>query len=157
MNLPRKIYHMPLRTIMLTTLSTVFLWIFASCGGSADTIDITTEPEIEANPNNAAPLAAILTFETNETVSTHLHLSDGEHEWQLTYDTTFHPSDGIPVVGMRPDRNHTIRIFLQDQDGNLQELAKELTFQTPPLPDDPAVFPSIAVIESSQQQMEPGY
>ncbi len=156
MKFPGKIYHMPLRTILLT-FSLVFILIFASCSGSAGAIDITADPVIEENPNSAAPLAAVLTFETNVPVTTQLQVSDGEHEWQLTYDTTFSPGDGLPVVGMRPDREHTIRITLQDQDGNLQELEAELTFHTPPLPDDPGIFPSIAITESSPDQMESGY
>lgn len=116
----------------------------------------TTAPVVSANPNPAVPLAAVLRFSAGEPVDTTIRISDGKHEWELSYDEARNPADGLAVVGMRPDRRHQIRVFIRDAAGNVAEATGALEFTTPPLPSGHTEFPPLDVTVSRPERMEPG-
>lgn len=114
-------------------------------------------PHIHVNPNKSVPLAAIVSFIANEPVKTSIVLSDGEHKWSLHYDQNQTPKEGLTLVGLRPNREHSIQISIEDAEGNVTKSDKVLTYNTPTLPADPAAFPKIKITQSNPEKMEPGY
>ena len=116
----------------------------------------TIEPKIEQNSNPNVPLAGVLSFDTDEPVTTTIAIQDGQNEWKLEYDETKDPEQGLPVIGLRPDREHTINVTIQDAEGNQTRTAKPLSFTSPPLPVGDELFPTIEVTVNRAQEMEPG-
>jgi arylsulfate sulfotransferase len=116
----------------------------------------TTPPSIVANPNPNAPLAAVITFATNTPVATTLTVSDGQHSWNLQYAETRDPKQGLPVIGMRPERQHSIHIAIQDAAGQKTTAPQPLTFITPAIPKDGIRFPPINITTHLQEATEPG-
>lgn len=100
---------------------------------------------IQIRPNKTVPLSAIVSFESDCPVATTLTISDGKNQWTLDYDTDRNPADGLPVLGMRAGRAHTISISTQKIGGSRVVVLDPLPFVTPPLPQDPLVFPPMQV------------
>jgi hypothetical protein len=145
-------------TVPLTVIATTGFCFVGLEPANADSRapSFITTPQISPNPNPTVPLGAVLKFATDEPVTATIVLSDGTHTWELHFDPEDDPSQGLPIIGMRPDRQHTIAIEVQDQAGNTTEFPDLLTFQTPPLPQDPGEFPPLDVRTSSPELMEPG-
>lgn len=116
----------------------------------------TQEPAIQPNPNSAVPLAAVLSFRADTPVSTVIEISDGNNRSTLEYGPEHDASKGLPVVGMRPDRKHTVRITIRDAQG-AKTTAEPLTFATPPLPKGEGEFPPIHITVRKPARMEPGF
>ena len=138
------------QTVLKFTQSVTILnlgLLFSSCGTSPDSRppSFTIKPKIEQNSNPHAPLAGVLFFDTDEPVTTTIQIQDGKNEWQLEYDETKDPEQGLPVIGMRPDREHTINVTIQDAEGNQTNIAQPLSFTSSPLPEGDEQFPSIEV------------
>lgn len=117
----------------------------------------TTNPTINPNPNPAVPLAAIVKFTASEAVLTTLDVSDGKNEWQLQFESVKQPAAGLPVVGMRPDRVHQIRVSIRDGAGKSATFPTVLQFKTPPLPGGKNAFPPIRVATAVKGRVEPGF
>ncbi|MDG2169214.1 MAG: aryl-sulfate sulfotransferase N-terminal domain-containing protein, partial [Opitutales bacterium] len=64
--------------------------------------------QLELNPNPAAPLAGILSFEASDPVTTTINGRSGEHSFSITYGPEKDPSEGLPVVGMYADRTYNL-------------------------------------------------
>ncbi len=114
------------------------------------------QPRINANSNPAAPLAAVLKFTANQPVRTTISISDGKNSWQLKYDEDRDPTSGLLVIGMRPDSEYEIRVYIAALDGKVAEAPEMLQFKSPSLPSDLREFPPIKVNISLPEQMEPG-
>ena len=114
-------------------------------------------PVVSANPNPAVPLAAVLTFTADQPVSTAVAVSDGKHSWQLTYDASHRPENGLAVIGMRPDRKHRIEVQIRDAAGNTTAASQFLEFTTPALPSEEGEFPPVRITVHKPDRMEPGY
>ena len=149
------------RTLLKSAQSATILSlgiIFGSCD-AVDTTppEFTSQVKIEQNPNPSAPLAGVLSFTTNEPVTTTIEVSDGKNEWTLEYDQTKDPQQGLPVIGMRSDREHAISVVVRDTAGNETSIEKPLSFTTLPLPEDTDKFPPIIdVTVQNTEEMEPG-
>ena len=133
--------------------------LIGGCAGissDAQPLRFTASPTILQNPNPSVPLAAIVRFEVNQPVCTVVEVSDGEYRWALWYDNTQDTRKGLPVIGMRPDRDHTIVVRVEDAHANSVE-SGSMTYRTPPLPDDAAEFPAIEVKTYDAKAVEPGY
>jgi len=116
----------------------------------------TQAPTLGPNPNPAVPLAAVLTFEPSEPVSVAFEVSDGENTWRLDYDDSHDPADGLAILGMRPDREHTVAVSIENAAGQALAAPETLRFTTPPLPEAGVEFPPIEVAASKPDAMEPG-
>ncbi len=140
-----------------TTILTLGL-LFSGCETPTESRppSFTTAPKIEQNSNPNVPLAGVLSFDTDEPVTTTIQIQDGQNEWKLEYDETKDPEQGLPVIGLRPDREHTINVTIQDADGNQTRTAKPLSFTSPTLPEGDEQFPSLEVTVNKSQEMEPG-
>ncbi|OEU44566.1 MAG: hypothetical protein BBJ60_07125 [Desulfobacterales bacterium S7086C20] len=146
---------MKIRGIQLISLAFLLSIVFAQNASIAAPVFLES-PSITANPNPAAPLAAVLKFAANQPVQTTISVFDGDNSWQLKYGEDSDPTAGLPIIGMRPDREHNIRIYIRTRDGDAVEAPEMLKFMSPPLPSDPMEFPPIKVNVSLPEQMEPG-
>ena len=144
------------RTLLKSVQSATILSlgiIFGSCE-AVDTTppEFTSQVKIEQNPNPSAPLAGVLSFSTDEPVTTTIQVSDGKNEWTLEYDQTKNTQQGLPVIGMRADRQHTISVIVQDNAGNETSIEEPLSFATPPLPEGTDKFPPLDVTVQKQRK-----
>lgn len=109
---------------------------------------------LQPNANAWVPLAAIVSLGTDVPTRVELRIADGQRSWEVVADpqyATAHPR--VPVLGLRPDRAHTIEVLVRDQGGNVAKAPAPLAFTTPALP---ASFPPIEVLASNPQAMQPG-
>ena len=99
----------------------VFLsaWLVALPGGvsaqdGADGLAFTSAPLIEQNPNPAVPLAAVLAFDSRGAVATRVDFADGERTWSVDFGRVPGEGEILPILGMRSDRRHEIRVTIFD-------------------------------------------
>jgi arylsulfate sulfotransferase len=131
------------------TILTLFILTLSACDRSPPAvIDIG----LERNPNDAVPLAAILSVTTDEPASLSVDIDDGERQWSVSLDDEAGVRHELPVFGMRAGREHTITATLTDAKGNAWT-SGPLMFATPPLPD---AFPTPRVTVHNPDAMEPG-
>ncbi|WP_413431093.1 aryl-sulfate sulfotransferase [Crateriforma spongiae] len=124
-------------------------------GETGSDLKFIKSPIVEQNPNPAAPLAAVLSFEANKEVTATVEITDGEHCWDVSFDKR-KTADHLPLIGFRPDRKHRLSIRIKDADGNTAS-ADGLTFKAPSIPDDPALFPRIETKTTRKDKVEPGF
>ncbi|MCZ0953957.1 MAG: aryl-sulfate sulfotransferase N-terminal domain-containing protein, partial [Rhodospirillaceae bacterium] len=115
--------------------------LLSGCGSPAGDGASTAMPEasgpsvesvtLSANPNPTVPLAAILTVTTDVPTRLTINFEDGERSWSVTPSEEMSTDHEVPVLGMRPDRTHTITATLADAGGLATETAAQ-TFTTPP-------------------------
>lgn len=113
-------------------------------------------PSIARNPNPTVPLAAVLSFTASGPVATTIAVTDGKNSWTLRYGAERDPSKGLPVVGMRPDREHRVSVTITDAAGATATHAQALSVRTPPLPNDPNLWPKIEAVVHDRTAMEGG-
>ena len=113
-------------------------------------------PAIIQNPNPKVPLAAILTFTANNRVQIRVKLFDGERRWEILFDNSRKPESGLPILGMRSDREHHLDVTIFDANGNVNNHDKTLVYRTPPLPMDKLDFPPIKLKHLAKGRVEPG-
>ena len=107
-------------------------------------------PTVHPNPIRRAPLIAIVEFESSQPVVPSLIISDGQREWEQPWSST--PSRRHRLAawpGLRPNRQHTIRVKVVSAD-QASQLSLPLTFVTPPLPDN---FPPLRTVVSQPDRM----
>ena len=117
-------------------------------------VDFVEPPRVKPNPNPRVPLAAIVEFKASEPVSTTLAISDGRHRWTLEYGPDRDPVKGLPVIGMRAGRRHSIAVSIHAARGARRKASLEFT--TPPLPTEPGEFPPLKVTSTPGLKREPG-
>ncbi len=109
-------------------------------------------PTVHPNPIRRAPLIAIVEFESSQPVVPSLIISDGQREWEQPWSSTPSRRHRLAALGLRPNRQHTIRVKVVSAD-QASQLSLPLTFVTPPLPDN---FPPLRTVVSQPDRMEPG-
>jgi arylsulfate sulfotransferase len=122
-------------------------------GSVADTAGpVVSDLSLVQNPNPTVPLAAVLSFTTDEPVSVVLGFDDGSKAWSHSMGSDMSTSHELPVVGMRPSLAHTITATLTDAAGNAT-VTEAQVFETPALPE---FYPRPHVVVSQPDRMEPG-
>ncbi|MDG2089106.1 MAG: aryl-sulfate sulfotransferase [Arenicellaceae bacterium] len=122
-------------------------------GGAADTAGpVVSDLSLVQNPNPTVPLAAVLSFTTDEPASVVLRFDDGSKAWSHSMGSDMSTSHELPVVGMRPSLAHTITASLTDAAGNVT-VTETQVFETPALPE---FYPRPHVVVSQPDRMEPG-
>ena len=127
-----------------------------SGGESAGVSGFAGTPELQANPGGRVPLAAVIRFDAGPGVNSELTITDGVNTWSAEFDDAV-IRDGsyrIPVVGMRPDREHGITLELNAPGGATE--THQFTYRTPPLPENPLEIPPFDIKVSRPELMEPG-
>ena len=121
----------------------------------AQTVMFTAKPVLIENPSGSVPLAAAIRFESKEPLHTKIEISDGKNEWQGNFQAkTGQTQYEIPVVGMRADREHTIRMSVTSRDG--RSYVQQFMHRTPPLPENPLTIPPLDIQIAETERMEPG-
>lgn len=143
-------------TMMATGLARLFFAAVA-VAVAVCAAEFTSPPRVEQNSNPAVPLAALVRFSVSAPVETSLAISDGERKWEVRFSASYSPSEGLPIVGLRPGRRHEIRVQVRDRAGKVTRAPQPLTFSAPPLPTGGVDFPPIQVKVSDPKQMEPGW
>ena len=141
---------------MAISKATALLAVAIVAGACSQSPSFVSGPVLSPNPNPAVPLAAVLEFNASVPVTALIEVSDGDHKWQLEYGPERDPTAGLPVVGMRPDRRHEIRVSIRSASGTEVSSPDVLEFQTPSLPELGVDFPPIEVAVSKPEEMEPG-
>ncbi len=110
------------------------------------------QPTVVANPNPRVPLAAIVEFQTQETTTAVLEITDGVRQWRqpLPQAASDHRT---AVLGMYPNHTHQIVVKVRANQDGRREASRPLEFTTPRLPDS---FPPIRTLLANGQEMEPG-
>lgn len=138
------------RLIMLSLMP-----LIASCSQSppdSAELAITGPLRVEINPSGIAPLAGLIQFATADPMRATLTISDGEHLSEMTPVDAFNTAHDLMLLGLRPNRQHTVTISLEDESGAIATAASfEVT--TEPLPH---WVPPIRTSVSEPDRMEPG-
>ena len=113
--------------------------------------EFLTPPEIGRNPNDRAPLVALVRFKTDTPVTTRITVSNDERSHTVVYGPERQPEEGLPVLGMRADTEYRITVSA----GSSPPV--ELAYRTPPLPTDPTEWPSITRKLVNTPAMQPGF
>ncbi len=74
------------------------------------------KPRVEKNPNEKAPLVAMVYFKVDDSVSTTLNVDDGRQQRVVTYGTENSPEHGLPIIGMRANTEHRITVTITTED-----------------------------------------
>ena len=135
----------PLLILFLTTTAA-----FTSACSSPPVVQLI---ELTQRPSQTVPLAAVVTLQTDQPTTVSIELSDGEHTWSAGQNSELATRHEVPLLGMRPDRLHTVSIEVSDAQGRIaSSLPLEIT--TPPLPEN---FPPLETRVSEPDRMEPGF
>jgi arylsulfate sulfotransferase len=118
-------------------------------GGPVGPIVFTSAPSLVANPNPAAPLAAVLSLSLDREAAVQVTVAAADETWtmELLPGTDFEE----PIVGMKPATEYSVSLVVQTEENTL--LAGPLDFSTPALPED---FPPLELVSSERSLMEPG-
>ncbi len=140
-------------------MATAIAIAFGASAASAvdEPLRFLTQPLVVANPNRSVPLAALVRFTASEPVRTTLEISDGGRQWQVTFNDRQDSAKGLPILGMRANRRHWIKVSISYGDGNTVRGPRTLEYATPPLPNGRVDWPPIQVYKSEPSRMEPGY
>ncbi|MBN2529580.1 MAG: aryl-sulfate sulfotransferase [Deltaproteobacteria bacterium] len=109
-----------------------------------------TMPNFKGNDNTSAPLAGILSLETNQTAQLTISVTSADGE-SWTLQRTAGPGLTEPILGLKPQTTYTVSVTASVNDQQITENAGEWT--TPALPDS---FPRLQIISSNAARMEPG-
>ena len=108
--------------------------------------------EVDPRPSDNVPLAAQVTFTTTPRTTVALEFDDGIRSWVVDTGEPAKTNHVVPILGMRPNRTHTVRVIVTDENGSTNT-SEPFELITDPLPDD---FPPIDVRISEPDRMEPG-
>jgi hypothetical protein len=114
-----------------------------------------TLQSLQLIPNAMNPLSVTVTFSTDEPARWVLEIEDtiSGRLRTVTPDLPLATEHAVPVLGLRPAREHVLRLSAVDAAGNVGE-AEPLLFETAPLPDD---FPPLTYLGGDPAKMEPGF
>ncbi|MGO8675137.1 MAG: aryl-sulfate sulfotransferase [Limisphaerales bacterium] len=118
---------------------------------NAEALTILSGPSFTAA--SAAPLAGTLNLTTDVPSRVSVFVSDGMENWERDfYD--YGTSHYVPLFGFKPARTNSITVTVWDRFRNVLTAPAPVVFVTDPLPAD---FPTINVLVSEPERMEPGY
>lgn len=128
--------------------------LLSACGEEG--APLGTSPKLIPNPSGRVPLAAVVEFQSADDVQAQLKVTDGANSWSKAFSlqATKGGTHSLPVLGMRPDREHSITLTLTAADG--RQSTHSFQHRTPPLPDNPLAFPPLQVKVAQPERMEPG-
>ena len=119
-------------------------------------LKFVSAPQVNRNPNERAPLAAVLSLEADVPASAQVDISDGKRQWTVRFPTAPAGPQRLPLVGMKPGLTHSFQVTLTDAKGQQLKAPSALTLRTPDLPANVLDFPQLKVHRAEVAQMEPG-
>lgn len=114
------------------------------------------EPTVIRNPNPRVPLAAVVFFRASEAGRTRIDIRDPDRQWDVEFGRDRSPSVGLPILGMRPDRDHELRVTLIADSGAELTAPEPLHYRTPPLPGGYDFPHGIRINRDDRSRREPG-
>lgn len=111
----------------------------------------SSDIELEINPFEISPLAALAKINTEKATTIEYHLVGDSNTFQIiTNPSTYHEA---PIFGLFPNQNNLIALkIIESESGNWTY--DTMAIQTEPLPD---FFPEIEIETIRPNQMEPGW
>ena len=137
------------RHVAMLVVLAVAAALSAGCRASPPEIE---DIELDPRPHERVPLAAQITLRTNRPTTVALEFDDGEQLWTVDLRDPAAVQHIVPILGMRPDRTHRIRVIVTDERGGTTA-SEPFEVTTDPLPAD---FPPLDVRVSDRDRMEPG-
>lgn len=119
-------------------------------GGDVVAPTFLQAPTLTLNPSGHAPLAVLLTAETDEVSRLSIEIDNGRRTFYSS-PPTLASLHAVPLIGFLAGTTHTLRITAEDLAGN--QTTAVVVLATPALPAD---FPQIQVDAAVPDQMEPG-
>ena len=110
-------------------------------------------PELARAPHDHAPLAATVSFETDEPSYAVIEIDDGTRRRTIEFDGPAESRHAHVVVAFKPGTTHTVVVKARGADGTTIETDQPITHTTPPAPAD---FPPIEVLTCDPERREPG-
>jgi hypothetical protein len=112
-------------------------------------------PEVKANPNPRAPLAAVLTFKASGPVTTAVSIDDGLAQRTLNFGPHLDPAKGLPIVDLAAGRQFNVTVQISDKSGTTTS-SKVLSFRTPALPAPGLEWPTLTTTLADGGVLEQG-
>jgi arylsulfate sulfotransferase len=137
-----------------TTTCKLFLMVFVMTLGSSCKwgTPVIENIEFDRNPSEAVPLAANVVLETDRPTTVVLEFEEGGRAWRVETGLPFRTVHSVPILGMRPDRTHAIRVVVTDENGRTAT-SEVFEVRTDSLPD---IFPRLDVRVNQSDRMEFG-
>lgn len=111
------------------------------------------QPTIRPNPIERAPLIAIVDFEATQDVEAVIEVFEDQRSWEQPWQSSPTRKHSIAVMGLRPGREHSIRVRIRVPGTDREEISGPMQFQTPEVPSS---FPPLKTLISQPEKMEPG-
>ena len=111
----------------------------------------TRSPNVEPNPNESMPLAALVSFATDLPSRATFTVSGGGHSWSVEKDETA-TEHSHPLLGLCVGTDYEIAVSARGEDGSELAAPEPLHFATSPLPDD---FPPLDIQLCDPTNREP--
>lgn len=110
--------------------------------------------ELALEPVGGNPLAAVVTFRTDEPATWSLTVDedDSGRRWTVAPDLAPATNHQVPVLGLRASRAYTLVVTVADVAGN-HAAGEPLAWHTDPLPDD---IPQITVLDAAPGEAPAG-
>jgi len=124
---------------------------------------IIASVSIQPNPNQKAPLVAVVGLKAQKASKVHIDLVSDKHQKNIVFDRlgNFDIADHeylLPVIGLYPSVEYSVLVTVYDQIGQAHSWSGEkLTYRTPDLPTNQYEWPKITVSDVNIDLMEPGY
>ncbi len=119
-------------------------------GIGSEPLGFVVPPRLVPNDNDAAPLAASLSFETTRPAFGSILVSGGGESWLLRLDAEAVVHERV-LLGVKPDTDYEVVVRLAAGDDWI--VAPPLSWHTPPLPAD---FPHLLPVSADTDRMAPG-
>ena len=145
----------PLRLLLLLALAAFSVAGPASLEAAAPTF--TKRPTLVPNNNLRAPMVGILSFVTDQPVTTIVSINDRSRRWELEFDTSWNPATGIPLLGLEADVRHEVYVSIRNAAGETTRFPNKLVFVPQPMTAATHTGPRIRVTKASPGRTEPGY
>ncbi|MFO0449558.1 MAG: aryl-sulfate sulfotransferase [Pseudomonadota bacterium] len=128
------------------------------CGSAAEARpSLASAPSSQPNPNERAPLVALLNVEAGAPARAMVGFECPVRRWQVEFPSAPAGKRALPILGLRADTAHRVRVRLADDAGVAGEWSRWLDYRTPPLPAGAFEFPPLQVTRADVSRMEPGY
>ena len=94
------------------------LWIVSIAGAGHAAPPVIDKISVTPNPSGAAPLTALVRFQTDSPARAWLVIGDGESEWSSPPETEPTREHELMALGLRPAKEHTVTIVARNAQGD---------------------------------------
>jgi len=113
-------------------------------------LEFTTAPQLTQSENDAVPLAALLSVETNLPATGTVRIASADEAWTLSLEPARAKHEKV-LLGVKPGTEYQVTLAMTG--GCAEPQTTSLTWHTPALPAD---FPHLNFAGSEPTRMQPG-